>query len=38
MQNTLQSSRLSLQQLYQLVAQYSVEQQFEIAEYIKSKP
>lgn len=37
MQNTLQNSSLSLQQLYQLVAHYSVEQQFEIAEYIKKQ-
>jgi hypothetical protein len=37
MQTTSQNTNLSLQQLYQIVARYSVEQQLAIAEHIKKQ-
>lgn len=37
MQTTAQNTDLSLQQLYQIVAQFSIEQQFTIAEHIKKQ-
>lgn len=37
MQATVQNTSLPLQQIYQLVAKYSIEQQFIIAEYIKKQ-
>ena len=37
MQTTAQNTNLSLQQLYQIVAQFSIEQQLTIAEHIKKQ-
>jgi hypothetical protein len=37
MQTTAQNTDLSLQQLYQIVAQFSIEQQLTIAEHIKKQ-
>jgi len=37
MQATAQNTALPLQQIYQLIAQYSIEQQLTIAEYIKKQ-
>lgn len=37
MQTATQNTNLSLQQLYQIVAQFSIEQQLTIAEHIKKQ-
>jgi hypothetical protein len=37
MQTSLQNTNLSLQQVYQIVARFSVEQQLAIAEHIKKQ-
>lgn len=37
MQTTIQNNNLSLQQLYQMVARFSVEQQLAIADHIKKQ-